>query len=195
MATRGGGAGVITRHRQEPPAWKFGDLVIRRYLPADQQDVVALHHKGLAQVGLRPGDGVYYDHDFPHLQEVYLDNGGEFVVGESATALIPGARLIAMGGLRRVDDTTAEVVRLRVHPQVQRQGFGSAILLALEERAIELGYRVLHGDTTIMQAAALELYRRFGWRETRRAVICGIVNIYGEKILTPDPGEGRCGRP
>jgi GNAT superfamily N-acetyltransferase len=90
-----------------------------------------------------------------------------------------------MVGLRPVDRETAEVVRLRVDPRMQRHGFGGAMLLALEARATELGYRVLRGDTTALQRSALELYRRFGWRETSREVICGIVNIYGEKPLPP----------
>ena len=215
MSARDRGAWVITRHRAEPPEWRFAALTIRRYRSADHADVLRLHHVALAQVGLRPGDGVYYDHDFPALERIYLGNGGEFVVGElpaapgtgtaagdatvAGTGGRPGGetpgstpadgrpprRLVTMGGLRRVDDDTAEMVRLRVHPDVQRRGSGAATVLALEERARELGYRSLRGDTTDRQGAAMALYRRFGWRETRRKVICGIVNIYLEKSLSP----------
>jgi GNAT superfamily N-acetyltransferase len=189
MTKRESGLRDLVRRRAEPPVWEFADLIIRRYHSADHEAVLALHHDGLAQVGLRPGDGVYYDHDFPALKEIYLDNGGEFVVAGpariSAKITDRSRRLLAMGGLRRVDEHTAEMVRLRVHPSVQRQGYGSAIVLALEERATELGYRLLQGDTTDLQGPALALYRRFGWRETRREVIRGIVNIYGEKELTP----------
>jgi GNAT superfamily N-acetyltransferase len=191
MTNRDSGVRELVRRCAEPPVWEFGDLIIRRYRSADHEAVLALHHDGLAQVGLRPGDGVYYDHDFPALKEIYLDNGGEFVVGRSArmtgrlTDQSRQSRVLAMGGLRRVDEHTAEMVRLRVHPGVQRRGYGAAIVLALEERAIELGYRLLQGDTTDLQAPALALYQRFGWRETRREVIHGIVNIYGEKVLGP----------
>jgi GNAT superfamily N-acetyltransferase len=185
MTNRDSGVRGLTRRRAEPPVWEFGDLIIRRYRSTDHEAILALHHDGLAQVGLRRGDGVYYDDDFPSLKEIYLDNGGEFVVGRPATIAGRSRRILAMGGLRRVDEHTAEVVRLRVHPDVQRRGYGAAILLALEERAIELGYRLLQGDTTDLQESALALYHGFGWRETRREVICGIVNIYGEKVLTP----------
>jgi GNAT superfamily N-acetyltransferase len=176
---------VITRRRADPPVWKFRDLIIRRYRTTDHEHVLALHHEGLAQVGLRPGDGVYYDHDLPRLEEIYLCEGGEFLVGERLTAVDRGPCVVAMVGLRPVDRRTAEVVRLRVDPRMQRRGFGGAMLLALESRAAELGYRVLRGDTTALQVPAIELYRRFGWREIRREVICGIVNIYGEKTLPP----------
>jgi GNAT superfamily N-acetyltransferase len=205
MAGRERGGRVITRCRSEPPEWRFGALSMRRYRPADHAAVLRLHHVALAQVGLRPGDGVYYDHDFPSMETIYLTNGGEFVVGVLAGGPEPGygtrdepadaadaeaagrwpGRLVTMGGLRRVDDDTAEMVRLRVHPDVQRRGYGAAMVLALEERARELGYRSLRGDTTDRQRAAISLYRRFGWRETRRKVICGIVNIYLEKSLSP----------
>jgi GNAT superfamily N-acetyltransferase len=185
MTLLDGGAGTIARRRAEPPVWDFGELIVRRYDSADHERVLALHREGLAQVGLRPGDGVYYDHDFPRMREIYLDNGGEFIVGEPAATAGSGRWIIAMGGLRRVDRHIAEMVRLRVHPCFQRRGFGAALVAALEQRAVELGYRVLHGDTTHLQGPALALYRRFGWRETGREAISGIVKIYLEKALGP----------
>jgi GNAT superfamily N-acetyltransferase len=176
--------------------WRFGDLRIRRYRPADHGVVLALHREGLAQVGLRPGDGVYYDHDFFRMEDIYLRNDGEFLVGEL------GDGIVAMGGLRRADLIpggharafggyapgapaldAVEMVRLRVLPAVQRRGYGAAVVRALEERAAEYGYRVLRADTTELQAPALALYRKFGWTETRRETIGGIVNIYLEKPL------------
>jgi ribosomal protein S18 acetylase RimI-like enzyme len=176
----GDGARTLVRRRIEPPLWSFGTdeaLLIRRYEPADADTVLALHRDGLALVGLFPGDGVYYEYDLYQLEELYLRHGGEFLLGERK-----GVR-VAMGGLRRLDDERAEMVRLRVSPPVQRLGFGTAMVLALEERAVELGYRMLCGDTTEYQGPALELYRRFGWEETGRRTINGIVNIYGQKKL------------
>ncbi|MFB4307089.1 GNAT family N-acetyltransferase [Actinomadura sp. GTD37] len=188
--------GHLVRLQDEPPVWSFRELRIRRYHAADHGVVLALHREGLAQVGLRPGDGVYYDHDFFRMEDIYLRNDGEFLVGEL------DGRIVAMGGLRRADLIpggharafggyapgapnldAVEMVRLRVLPAVQRRGYGAAVVGALEERAAEYGYRVLRGDTTELQAPALALYRRFGWRETRRETIGGIVNIYIEKLL------------
>ncbi len=138
-----------------------------------------MHQAGLAQVGLVPGDGVYYDDDFPRIQEVYLDDRGEFLVGEVA-----GGRLAAMGALRRVDDETAEMCRLRVHPDFQRRGYGALMLETLEERGRELGYSVLCADTTLQQSAAVALYRKYGWRELRREERGVSVVLYVEKVLT-----------
>ncbi|HEX2313924.1 MAG TPA: GNAT family N-acetyltransferase [Thermomonospora sp.] len=204
MAALDHAAGPLHREHRDPPRWRYRDLVIRRYTPADHTAVLDLHRTGLARVGLRPGDGVYYEHDLFRIGEIYLDRGGEFVVGERE------GHVVAIGGLRRADiipcgvtraeglpgddgerwmlqapaSETAEMVRLRVRHDLQRRGYGSALVRALETRAAELGYRTLHCDTTELQVPAMELYRGFGWRETRREVIGGIVTVYFEKTLS-----------
>ncbi|MFD1932530.1 MULTISPECIES: GNAT family N-acetyltransferase [Nonomuraea] len=154
-------------------------LVIRRYRWSDLDAIYALHQVCLAQVGIVPGDGVYYDDDFPRIHQVYLGCGGEFLVGES------GGRLVAMGGLRPVGGDAVEVCRLRVHPDYQRRGFGATMLEALEERAIMLGFTRLRGDTTVGQDAALALYERQGWTELSRQQVGDHIVIYGEKSLAP----------
>ncbi|MER7207756.1 GNAT family N-acetyltransferase [Streptosporangium sp. NPDC000239] len=136
---------------------------IRRYRRSDLDSVRALHQVCLAQVGLFPGDGVYYDDDLPRIEEIYLADGGEFLVGEAVEG-----RVMAMGALRRVDDASGEMCRLRVHPEFQRRGFGDRMVAELESRAIGLGYARLRGDTTLNQPAAIHLYRKHGWREIRR---------------------------
>lgn len=189
---------VLVRALDDPPSWEYGGLRLRRYTEADHAAVLLLHRQGLAQVGLRPGDGVYYDHDFFRMEELYLRGDGEFIVGEL------DGRIVAMGGLRRADlvpggaerargavtpvvrvreDTVVEMVRLRVRPETQGRGYGEAVVQALEERAAELGYHLLRADTTARQGPALALYRKFGWRETNREVINGIINIYLEKRI------------
>jgi GNAT superfamily N-acetyltransferase len=165
------------RLRREPPAWTYGGLRIRRYVPDDLPAVFALHKECLAQVGLEPGDGVYYDDDFARMEEVYLRSGGEFLVGEVRD------EVAAMAGLRRTSDVTAEMVRLRVRPDEQGKGYGAAMVTVLEERAVELGYRLLRADTTVKQPVALELYRSFGWRETDRRITGETVTVYFEKAL------------
>ncbi|RFU41481.1 GNAT family N-acetyltransferase, partial [Actinomadura logoneensis] len=101
--------------------------------------------------------------------------------------LVPGgaerARGAAPPAVRLRDDRVVEMVRLRVRPELQRRGYGEAVVHALEDRAAELGYHLLRADTTSLQGPALALYRKFGWRETHREVINGIINIYLEKRI------------
>lgn len=152
-------------------------LRIRRYRWSDLDGVYALHQICLAQVGIVPGDGVYYDDDFPRIHEVYLSCGGEFLIGEI------DSRLVAMGALRPLDEQTVETCRLRVHPEFQRRGFGALMLAALEAKAIELGFSRLRGDTTLNQGAALSLYEKQGWREISRQQVGELTVVYGEKQL------------
>ena len=72
-----------------------------------------------------------------------------------------------MGALRKIDDT-AEVKRMRVHPDHWRRGHGQAIFERLQARAIELGYERLILDTLEQQKAAQQLYKKNGFRQIGR---------------------------
>ncbi|WP_327090453.1 GNAT family N-acetyltransferase [Nonomuraea sp. NBC_01738] len=152
-------------------------LKIRRYRWSDLDTILALHRICLAEVGLVPGDGVYYDDDFPRIQEIYLACGGDFLIGE-----VDG-RVVAMGGLKPVDPGTAELCRLRVHPEFQRRGYGRDMMEALEARAVELGFHGVRGDTTLNQESALALYESLGWREISRRQVGSLIVVFGEKRL------------
>ncbi len=155
---------------------------ICRYQDADLDAVWALHNLALTAVGAHAGNGPW-DDDLHRITEAYLANGGEFLVG------LDDDRLVAMGAMRRTAPDRAEVKRMRVHPAFQRRGYGRAILAALEQRAVELGYATLHLDTTAVQLGAQRLYRSHGYRETGRAVIGGFDTILFEKRLCPATPE------
>ncbi|MEV5711334.1 GNAT family N-acetyltransferase [Actinoallomurus sp. NPDC052274] len=181
----GGVSASVRRLSYEPPEWEVADLRLRRYTARDHEAAFTLHQECLFRVGVRPGDGVYYDDDFARIEEIYLRDRGEFLVGEVR------GEMAALGGLRRVDAVTAEMVRLRVRPDLQGRGYGALLVTVLQQRAAELGYRVLRADTTVRQRAALALYRTFEWREVDRKVTGGTVTVYLEKHL--DDGAPREG--
>ena len=108
----------------------------------------ALHN--LALDGAGANDPGPWDNDLDSVETCYFD-GGDFLVGYD------GERLVAMGGLRRIDQATGEIRRMRVHPCFQRQGLGQAVLTALEERARQLGYTRVVLDTSDRQEAARAL--------------------------------------
>lgn len=152
-------------------------LQIRQYRPQDRDQVWDLHNLALSLAGAHAGNEWYEDlHD---IERFYLENGGEFLVG-----LLDGC-VVAMGALRRITREKAEVKRMRVHPDHQRNGYGQLILSALEERAIVLGYSALTLDTAVIQIPAQQLYIKNGFRETGRAVFVGFDVILFEKELTP----------
>ena len=116
-------------------------MEVRQYRASDHEAVWELHNVALNEVGAHAGNGPW-DDDLHHIEAEYLDAGGEFYVGT-----IDG-RIVAMGALKRLTNTTAEICRMRVHPDFQRRGLGTRILSRLEERARELGFRTLTLETT-----------------------------------------------
>jgi GNAT superfamily N-acetyltransferase len=109
-------------------------LELRRYEESDASRVWCLHDEGLRQMDARWGDGPW-DDDLRSVDATYLGNRGEFLVGTV------NGEVVAMGALRRVSATAAEIKRMRVDVRFQRQGFGRVLLKALEDRANELGLR------------------------------------------------------
>ncbi len=158
----------------------MGEFQLRAYRAEDHDQVLALHRTGLAHVGIRPGDGIYYEHDLTDpdtFRSLYLGARSRFLVGEHH------GRLIAIGGLKQIDDRTAEIVRMRVQPDFQGRGFGRRLLVALEEEAHSLGYHVIQLDSSSLQQRAVHLYRSHGYQETHRRQVGDAEVIYFRKYL------------
>jgi len=151
-------------------------LRIRRYIAEDRQAVWDLHVEALRALGAYAGDGPW-NNDLRRIEEAYLV-GGEFLVG------ILDEHIVAMGAIRRTSAERAEVKRMRVHPGQQRRGFGREILLARARRARELGYRVLHLDTTTLQTAAQKFYEAHGYKRVGEGKFGKFNLILYEKNLT-----------
>lgn len=151
-------------------------FTLRRYTPADLKAVEYLHVYVIQQVGAYLGRGPW-DDDVYDIEKAYLNNQGEFLIGESDGVLV------AMGALRRTSSERAEIKRMRVHPDYQGRGFGQIILDELEARARAMGYKTLHLDTSVMQIPAQKLYEKNGYREVGRDNYQGLEVILYEKEL------------
>lgn len=136
-------------------------FILRRYTPADREAVEHLHVFAIQQMGAYLGRGPW-DDDVYAVEEAYLHNQGEFLIGE-----LDGT-LVAMGALRRTTSERAEIKRMRVYPEYQGRGYGQMILTELEARARAMGYKTLHLDTSIVQVVAQKLYEKNGYREVGR---------------------------
>ena len=165
---------VCERTVQETPTTEA--LHIRRYEPEDKRAVRRLHDDALNEVGAHLGSGPW-DDDLDEIESVYLDSGGEFLVG------VLDGNIVAMGALMRISPQKAELKRMRVRPGLQRRGYGQTMLDVLHRRAAELGYSTLRLDTTVQQRAAQSLYLKNGYRESGRGVIGGFDCIYYERKI------------
>ncbi len=144
---------------------------IRRYEPGDERAVRRLHNEALNEVGAHLGSGPW-DDDLDDIEGVYLESGGEFLVGELE------GEVVAMGAIKRVSPDAAEVKRMRVRPDLQGRGYGQAMLDSLHRNAAGLGYTTLHLDTTVQQRAARRLYLKNGYREVGRGSVGPFDCIY-----------------
>ena len=149
-------------------------MEVRRYRASDHDAVWDLHNVALNEVGAHGGNGPW-DDDLHRVEAEYIQAGGEFYVG-----VIHG-RIVAMGALKRLTDTRAEIRRMRVHPDFQRRGLGRRMLSMLEERASELGFRTLTLDTTVGQVAAMGMYMKAGYEEVSRGRKFGFEVVMFEK--------------
>jgi len=100
--------------------------------------------------------------DLAHITDSFIKAGGDFLVAELQ------GHLVAMGGIRPDETRRAQVLRVRVHPATRRLGVGRALMLALEQRARELGIRQMWLDTAINQPEAMAFYHNLGYQEVRR---------------------------
>jgi len=147
----------------------------RRFEKRDEEVVYNLHVTAMEQVGTFidiPELRELWDKDLKNIESVYINNNGEFYV------VTLKDKIIGMGGIRKVDETTTEVKRMRVEPSMQGKGIGKLILDKLIEKAKELGYKKLILDTAEKQKAARHLYETRGFREYKRGEIAGQETIY-----------------
>jgi len=87
----------------------------------------------------------------------YAPPGGALLIAEEDGAV---AGCVAV---RRVDETRCEAKRLYVRPAFRGKGTGLALLEAAMNRAREMGYRQVVGDTMPVMADALRMYERMGF--------------------------------
>ena len=152
------------------------DFQIRPYHNKDKKEIIDLHIHALKAAGAYTGSGEW-DDDLQTIQEHYFQRKGYFLVAAADN------KVIAMGALRQVNKMTGEIKRMRVHPSYQRQGIGRKLLLALEEKAKEYGYKKLILDTTIVQTAAQKLYERENYQITKTGALGGFETIINQKNL------------
>jgi|SRR5581483_1500865 len=84
--------------------------------------------------------------------------------GTFLVARIDG-RAVGCGAIRVLDDTTAEVKRMYVEPELRGRGVGRRVLDELERNARELGVRRLVLETGVHQHAAIALYQHAGFTQ------------------------------
>ena len=94
-----------------------------------------------------------------------------------------GLDAVAGGGLRRLDDGVAEIKRMFVRPAARSCGVARALLTALEQAALDLGYEKVRLDTGPKQVHGLALYRSAGYVDVPPYNDNPFACFWGEKVL------------
>ena len=106
--------------------------------------------------GFDPGDALDED------AIAFAAASGRFVLARSELAPV------GCGGIRRVDDATAEIKRMWIGPAWRGLGLGRRLLRHLETTAGELGYRRVVLDTNQTLREAIALYEAAGYHSIER---------------------------
>ncbi|HWE58220.1 MAG TPA: GNAT family N-acetyltransferase [Solirubrobacteraceae bacterium] len=102
---------------------------------------------------------------------------GSFIVGyEHGVA-------ICCGGIKRLDTESCELKRMYVIPEQRGRGVARVLLLALEDRARELGYVIARLDTGPKQQGAQRLYESAGYAAIPNFNGNPVASFFGEKRL------------
>ncbi|HEX3043347.1 MAG TPA: GNAT family N-acetyltransferase [Bacillota bacterium] len=129
-----------------------GSMAPRSFRKEDTEKVIEFHERVLRGTGtFVPGP---WNDDMKNIEEVYIRPGGCFVLTEE------GASIIAMGALKILSDTEAEIKRMRVEPSRQRRGLGQQILDYLLSHAKKQEIQRVILDTTELQKAAQRFYEK-----------------------------------
>ena len=92
--------------------------------------------------------------------------GGTFIVVRDGGD--EGGESLGCGGLRRLDDATAEIKRMWLHSSMRGLGLGRRLLERLETEARDLGYRSVALDTHATLGSAIAMYESAGYRRVDR---------------------------
>jgi GNAT superfamily N-acetyltransferase len=102
-------------------------------------------------------DADAFEHELATLPGIYVPPRGRLLL---ATVDDAPAGCVA---LRAIDNEFCEMKRMFVYPRFHGKGVGLALGQRLIECARQSGYRAMRLDTSIRQAEATGLYRRFGF--------------------------------
>ena len=149
---------------------------LTRYQLEYQEPMLALHCSAIDGfvLGMSRAED---EADLLAIEQVYLRDGGEFLVG------FIGERLIAMGGFKRLPDGLGELRRMQIARDLQGQGYGTRLLQELERRAFRSGIRTICLEAARIRPLTLEFYRKHGYHECGQSFYGSIETVKFSKKL------------
>ena len=135
------------------------DFQIRRAGPADHAGVVRELAAYFAFLG-EEVDATGLDHDVADWQGEYDGGAGVMLI-----VVDPAGLVVGTAGVRRLAPGVAELKRMWLRPTCRGRGLADRLMARVLEEARALGGRALRLDSEHRLAAAVRLYRRYGFRD------------------------------
>jgi putative acetyltransferase len=134
---------------------------IREAVPDDERAIRAIVADTLAEFGF-PLETNGVDADLDDIHASYQRSGGAFRVLVDDRDVVVGC-----GGLYPIDRQTAELRKMYFRPEMRGRGFGRTLLTDLVSQAKSNGFDRIVLETASNLTAAIQLYQRFGFAETK----------------------------
>jgi putative acetyltransferase len=169
------------------------DVVIRRFQERDAssvRDLFIVVNRQLSPPDMRAAFESYIARslaeEMDRVSAYYREHSGEFWVADRR------GEIIGMFGLESAGPGSCELRRMYVAPSARRGGVASLMLRFAEDECRRSAIYKIELSTSELQPAAIELYRRAGYRLVSEAVVAdasnktvgaGIRRFYFEKDL------------
>lgn len=139
---------------------ELSEISIRPATNSDCAEIQTLVFGVLEEYGLKP-DLAGTDKDLTDIEAHYLARGGLFELLETADGTLLGTV-----GLYPMDETTVELRKMYLSPQLRGKGIGKQTLQRMVEKAKELGFKKIYLETASVLKEAVGLYEKFGFTPT-----------------------------
>ena len=133
-------------------------LFFRQATRSDGAEVLALVQSVLEEYGLEV-DSATTDADLHDIEASYIERGGWFEV-----LVASDGKIVGSGGLMFIDESTCELRKMYLVPEVRGHGWGKKMLVRFLKKAEILGFQRVTLETATVLVEALKLYTQFGFQ-------------------------------
>jgi putative acetyltransferase len=138
------------------------DIEIRPIKPEDNAAIARIIRATLTEFGANHPGTVFTDPTTDDLYSLFRTTGSFYHVAEYQGELLGGAGIFPSEGLPA---GTCELVKMYLIPAARSIGLGRRMIADGLEKARSMGYRHVYIETMPELSRAVDVYRRFGFRD------------------------------
>lgn len=143
-------------------AIRLEDVLIRRIMPEDNPAIASIIRATLTEFGANHPGTVFTDPTTDDLHRLFQMPRSAYRVATHEGRLLGGAGIFPSEGL---PEATCELVKMYLVPEARSIGLGRRMIADCLDLAREAGFLHVYIETMPELARAVEVYRRFGFRD------------------------------